>query len=952
MVKPIILVLTIALATLAGQLLYAQTQSGTRGQSIKVTVLDSLTKTPIEFATLSATAEGAEKPVKYGLTDANGVVSLTGLRPGKYTIKFEYMGYKTKNVPFEIVRGTNEINPLYVSEEVNMLNAVVVSDVGNQMQVRKDTIEYNASSFKVNDSDMLEELLKKLPGVEISSDGTITANGKTINKIMIDGKTFFLDDPQLATKNLPAKIINKVRVVERKSDQAQFTGIEDGEEETVIDLNIRPGMMNGWFGNVAGGYGRDLIKVGDKSNNRYEAAAMLGRFTSKTQIRLIGNANNTNNRGFHEVAASMMGSMRGGVGMGGGGGHNFTGNGITTSWMAGVNANTEVSDKLKISGNYLYSGSEKNVTEKKDKQTFLSEDRVMNTSESGYDITKTQGHRAGAEIDWKLGENTSILFRPSFNFGSGNFDSYNEFSTTTDGTATNKGYSQSFGDNNSKRANGNLLFRQRIGKPGRTFSINFSYSLSDNKTDGYNQSLTEYYSLGTSSTQDQQYTSESKSWSLGARGSYTEPLGRNYFVEASYGYTYNKSNSDKATYDKDGAGEYTIANDEYSSNYENVFITQRVGLSFMKQEEKYNITIGANLQPSSTRSFGTTGIKNIQTLRDTTYSVLNFAPSARFDYKFSDTKFLRIRYRGRTTQPSISQLVPIPDNTDPLNITEGNKDLNPEFSHNLYLEYRTNNMQKMRWFSTFLTTSYTTDKIVNRIWYDDAGVRYTQPYNDNTGIYSVTGRIMFNTRIAKSNFSVMSFSNIGFNNGVSFVMDNTAQDYVKNITKNLTLRENLRFTYRSNSLEVTAGGRVSYSKAWYSVATTNKNATWTNAIVGSVNATLPAGFNITTDVNYTWYIGYGEGYGDPKTIWNAEISKTLFGSAATLKVKIYDILKESRNLSRTTTDNYIQDVQNNTLGQYVMVSLVFRFGKFAGQSMGPGRGHGGMMGPPPGGFRR
>ena len=380
MVKRIFLVLTIALATLAGQLLYAQTQSGTRGQSIKVTVLDSLTKTPIEFATLSATAEGAEKPVKYGLTDANGVVSLTGLRPGKYTIKFEYMGYKTKNVPFEIVRGTNEINPLYVSEEVNMLNAVVVSDVGNQMQVRKDTIEYNASSFKVNDSDMLEELLKKLPGVEISSDGTITANGKTINKIMIDGKTFFLDDPQLATKNLPAKIINKVRVVERKSDQAQFTGIEDGEEETVIDLNIRPGMMNGWFGNVAGGYGRDLIKVGDKSNNRYEAAAMLGRFTSKTQISLIGNANNTNNRGFHDVAASMMGAMRGGVGMGGGGGHNFTGNGITSSLMAGVNANTEVSDKLKISGNYLYSGSEKNVTEKKDKQTFLSEDRVMNTS--------------------------------------------------------------------------------------------------------------------------------------------------------------------------------------------------------------------------------------------------------------------------------------------------------------------------------------------------------------------------------------------------------------------------------------------------------------------------------------------------------------------------------------------------------------------------------------------
>ena len=951
MTKVLFRFIALALALFAGHILCAQTQSASRGPQLKVVVLDSLTQNPIEFATLSATPEGAEKPSKYGLTDAKGAVTLTGLKPGNYTIRFEYMGYKTKNVPFQIAKGINEINPLYVSEEVNMLNAVVVSDVGNQMQVRKDTIEYNASSFKVNDSDMLEELLKKLPGVEVASDGTITANGKTINKIMIDGKTFFLDDPQLATKNLPAKIINKVRVVERKSDQAQFTGIDDGEEETVIDLNIRPGMMNGWFGNVGGGYGRDLIKVGDKSNNRYEAAAMLGRFTSKTQISFIGNANNTNNRGFHDIASSMMGAMRGGGGMGGGGGLNFTGNGITTSWMAGVNANTEVSDKLKISGNYLYSGSEKNVTEKKDKQTFLSGDRTMNTSESGYDLTKTQGHRAGAEIDWKLGENTSLLFRPSFNFGSGSFDSYNEFSTTTDGTATNKGYSKSFGDNHSKNASGNLLFRQRIGKPGRTFSVNFSYSLSDNKTDGYNQSLTEYYTLGTSTAIDQQYTSESKSWSLGARGSYTEPLGRNYFVEASYGYTYKKSNSDKATYDVDASGDYTIANDEYSSNYENVFITQRVGLSFMKQEEKYNFTVGATLQPSSTRSLGTTGISNIRTLRDTTYSVLNFAPSARFDYKFSDSKFLRIRYRGRTTQPSISQLVPIPDNTDPLNITEGNKDLNPEFSHTLFMEYRTNNMQNMSWFSTFLTASYTTDKIVSKMWYDDAGVKHTQPYNDNTGIYSVNGRIMFNSRIAKSDFSIMSFSNIGFSNGVSFVMDNTSNGYVKNITKNLNLRENLRLTYRSNSLEVTAGGRVSYSKAWYSVSTANKKATWTNAIFSSVNATLPWGLNVTTDVNYTWYIGYGDGYGDPKTIWNAEISKTLFKSAATLKVKIYDILKESRNLSRTTTDNYIQDVQNNTLGQYVMVSLVFRFGKFAGQSMGPGRGRGGMMGPPPGRMR-
>lgn len=931
--KTIRLLILCTLITLFPQFLYSQTgnpanqpQIGTqaKGTFFKTIVVDSITKKPLEFVTISAVFSGDKNPSKYALTDSKGIVVLQGMKEGRYTMKCEYVGYKPKSFSFSIKHGANGIDTLSMLEDVQMLNAVVVSDVANQMTVRKDTIEYNAAAFKVNDSDMLEELLKKLPGVEVSSDGAITANGKTIKKIMIDGKTFFLDDPQLATKNLPAKIVNKVRVLERKSDQAQFTGIDDGEEETVIDLNIKPGMMNGWFGNFSAGYG---------TKDRYEGGGMVAKFTKTTQLSLIGNFNNTNNRGFSDIAGSMMGNMRGGMGRGGGG-FNFSGNGITKSWMVGVNANTEVLDgKLKLSGNYLYSGSDVNVEEKKFKETFLSDNKSMYSNENGYELTKTDGHRFGAEIDYKLSDKTSILFRPSFNFGSGSFKSFNDFSTLIGADSTNRGSSLSFGDNDSQDFSGNLLLRQRLGKAGRTFSLNLTYNYSNNEITGFNQSNTHYFATQNDSIIDQKYLSDNKSYGMGARMSYTEPLGHNYYIEGVYGYNYKRSNSDKDTYNKSDEN-YDVLVDEYTNHYKNTFITQRGEINFLKQEEKYNFTIGASMQPSTTKSYGTS--------RDTTYSVINFAPSARLDYKFSDSKFLRIRYRGRTSQPSLNDLLPIKDNSDPLNVKEGNPNLNPEFSHNFQVEYRTNNSEHMSWFGSMLDASYTTDKIVSKIWYDDEGVRFTQPYNDNEGIYSIAARIMYNSRIGKSNFSFSTFTNTSFGNGVSYV--NSNRDYVKNITRNLTLSENLRITFRTDVIEVSAGGRAAYNNAWYSVKGQSKAATWTNSVNGSVNVNIPGGFNITTDARHTFYIGFGEGYGKSQTIWNAELSKSLFKSAATLKVKIYDILRDSRNTYRTTTDNYIQDVQNNTLGQYVMFSLVYRFGKFSGGNN--------MMRPPMGMGRR
>lgn len=320
--------LTFAFLFLMSSALLAEEQS--RDFRVRGLLIDSIRNEVVEFATAALILKGEETPSKYALSDSKGKFEITGVPAGEYTLRIEFMGFMP--VEKQITIGGQRINDLgniNMMEQMNLLESVVVSALGNPIIVKKDTIEYNASSFKTTDSDMLEELLKKLPGIEIDSDGKITANGKSIDKIMIDGKTFFLNDPTLATKNLPANIVDKVRVVERKSDQARFSGIDDGNEETVIDLSIRPGMMNGWFGNVTAGYGTE---------DRYQAAGMVGNFTSKSQVSVIGNGNNTNNRAFSDMAGGMMSGMRGSSGGRGGirvGGQtlNFGGSGITTSWM-------------------------------------------------------------------------------------------------------------------------------------------------------------------------------------------------------------------------------------------------------------------------------------------------------------------------------------------------------------------------------------------------------------------------------------------------------------------------------------------------------------------------------------------------------------------------------------------------------------------------------------------
>ena len=460
------------IAMLCGLILSLALSFALSAQSRSVTVLlqDSSSGEPLGYATVSLTKAGASSAFKYALTSDKGKAVLEKVAAGKYTFKAELLGYKTFTKEITVKDDLN-LGTIKVDPDKQVLNAASVSATGNPIVIKKDTVEYNASSFKTTDNDVLEDLLKKLPGVEVSEDGSVTANGQTISKITIDGKTFFLDDPQLASKNIPAKIVDKVKVVQKKSDQAQFTGIDDGQEETVIDLSIQKGMMNGIFGNVMAGAGHDWPQNSSYGDGdwRYQGAAFAGRFTDKSQLSLILNGNNTNNRGFNDLAGSRMRGMRGGGGgMGRGQGGWGQSNGISTSWMGGVNGSWTLFDnKMDLGANYLYNDNENAVKEISKKTTFLDDGSSLIYNNNGYSNTNSNGHRFGARLEHKFSENTSILFQPQFNFGKGDYSEFSKFTTegqaagATDLTKKNEGFNNNAGNNDNWTANGFFLFRQR-----------------------------------------------------------------------------------------------------------------------------------------------------------------------------------------------------------------------------------------------------------------------------------------------------------------------------------------------------------------------------------------------------------------------------------------------------------------------------------------------------------
>ena len=912
------------------------------GVNVTGSVVEQGSDTPIEQATVRLLNVKDSAMVRGVVSARNGSFTLKNVKKGSYLLHITFIGYDPLYQPLQITGKKNPVNvgKLELSDGAIELGEAVVIGKAPEVTVRNDTVEYNADSYKVTEGSVLEDLLKKMPGVEVDSEGKITVNGKEVKKVMVDGKEFFSDDPKVASKNLPAKMIDKLQVLDKKSDMAQMTGFDDGEEETVINLTVKPGMKQGWVGNAYGGYG---------SKDRYEGNAMVNRFVNNDQITFMGGANNTNNMGFSDLASTMFSGMGGGGGRRGGFG---AGSGITSSGNAGLNFSKEFKpDKLTLGGNTRYSHSDNDARSKSDRQNILPGDSSSYDNSEAMSRTKSDNFGVDFRLEWKPDTMTQLIFRPSFSLSHSMNDNFSDATTLDnerDTVNTNK--SNNYSESNGYNLNASIDFSRKLNNKGRVFSATLSGGNSDSYSDGMNRSDIVYFNQTDAlknSIIDQRSRYDNKGFNYRAYVSWVEPIGHNNFIQATYSISQRKQEALKNVYNQDADGIYNVLDSAYSQSYRNNFISQRASLSFKSQRAKFNYTIGLNLDPSYSSSENFVGDT---TLSKITRKVVNLSPMAQFNYMFDKRTNLRIMYNGRTSQPSMTQLQPVADISDPTNITIGNPDLNPRYTNNVFIRFQQFTPEKQRAFMIMANGSYIINDIVSYTSYNqETGVK-TTTYKNVNGNYSGNVRMMLNTPLKNKKFSINSMTMASFANSNGYINEE------KNTNRNLILSERGGIDFRSSYLDLGVNGNIRYNATSNSLQKENNQNTFNYGAGGYTTIYLPLDFKIESDVNWSTNSGYGDGFKQNEVLWNASASKSfLKNNQGTLRFKIYDILQQRSNISRSVTASYIQDSEYNTLGSYFMVHFIYRFSIFKGGASAsdvktPGRsGRGrGPMGPPPG----
>lgn len=873
-------------------------------------------------------------------TKADGSFQFSGVGSGNYILEASYVGYDSYFKNIRVEKSNVDLGTIKLSEGSNELAAVTVTGVKTPIKVMQDTIEFNADTYKVQPNAVVEDLLKRLPGVEVGTDGSITANGQSVTKILIDGKEFFSDDPKVASKNLPVNMVDKLQVVNRKSDLARLTGVDDGEEETVINLTVKPGMQNGWFGTVEAGYGTD---------SRYQGAFNINRFWNGNQLTFIGNANNTNDLGFTDGNGNRFRRFGGD-------------NGINNSQSFGVNFNVGNGEILRVGGDVMYSHTDKKSIQRQYRQYLLQEDSYDQRSLTD---SRDKGHniRADFRLQWKPDSFNTLDFRPNFSFNRN--DSYSDAASVAIGKTLSLNRSQS--DGKSYEAGGRLIYNHNFNRHrGRSFSLNANYRMSNVREydDSYVYNM--FQLLNDSLDVYDQYI-DNHTWSntIDARVTWTEPIGdasKGRFLTFAYSINYRWNNADKLTYDRpvvpiDGTWDYDLNGviysfprymvddmdkiyiDSLSNRFRNTNFRQDIRVGFKLVKPKYTLDAGLSLVPQRSQSTNLTNDDKSIPVR----WVWNFAPYARFNYKFDATTSINAFYYGRSSQPTMAQLQPVADFSDPLNVVQGNPELVPTFTHNIRARFQNFNADAQRSIMVMLNATFEQNSIISRTDFDTTtGGRFTT-YENVNGVWNARLMNMFSQPLRNKYWTVTNniFLNyqqrVGYNNGDK----NTSRSLMLMESPSIAFRpDNLEFELRPNYMFQTTANSIS------SLETTN-----VHRIGGNFNATwyMPFNFIINTELDFSTTRGYAQGYNTTSWLWNATLSyQFLRGKQATLAIKAYDLLGQKKDINRTITATYIDDTQYNALTRYFMLTFTYKFNTF-GAGNQPADRNERRWGPPGGG---
>lgn len=849
--------------------------------------------------------------VKGCAADLDGKFSLSGIRNGSYLLEVSYVGYNTLRKQVTVKGMALNLGKLTLSESSIMLKEAVVTGVKTPIKVMEDTVEFNADSYTTQPNAVVEDLLKRLPGVDVDTDGKITHNGKEITKILVDGKEFFSDDPKVASKNLPVDMVDKLQVVDRKSDLARLTGVDDGEDETVINLTIKKGMKNGWFGTAEAGYGTD---------SRYKATFNVNRFWNDNQLTFIGNANNTNELGFSDGNGNRFRRFGGA-------------NGINNSQQFGVNFNVGNKEIIRVGGDVMYSHTNQD-TRKRTERVYNFADSFPTQSSRENSIDKGHNIRADFRVQWNPDSFNVFDFRPrmSYNINDSYTDSESE-NYAYDAARSMVAQSLNKGDSHGKsfEFSGEAIYSHKFrSRPGRSFSVQLRYQLSNVRENENSYSWNKFFLLDSLNLYDQYLDNHTWSNSVQTRLTWTEPIGdakKGNFLTFAYRVQYRWNNADKNVYDHpvgqaDPFVDYsqTVFNDTLSNQFRNDYFNQNIRFGFKKVSKKYNLDAGLSLVPQMSRSRDL--IRSERSIP--TRWVWNYAPFLRMNFKFSKTTSLNMHYMGRSSQPSMSQLQPVADYSDPLRVIIGNPDLDPTFSHNMRMRFQSFSPESQRSVMLMLDGQVVQNSIVSRTQFNPETAGQITTYENVNGVWNARLMNMVSMpfgskktwRLSNMFFGNVS-QNVGFNNGS------------RNTQRNFMFSESFGLAFRPTNLELEL--RPFYRLQYLTNSISTANNSTVHNYGGMFNGTYytPVGIVLGTDLNYTASSGYSAGYDTHSLLWNASIAyQFLPGQAATIAVKAYDLLQQRSAVRRTSVGNYTQDTEYNTLGRYVMFSFTYRFNTF------------------------
>lgn len=901
---------------------------------VKGILQDSLSASALTDATVSVVRLQDSSLISFTLTGPNGSFEIKNLEAGDYDLLASFTGLQTAKKKFSVTAskpvidfGVIKLDRFYKSME-----EVVVTEA--PVRVNGDTIAFKADAFKTKPNATVEDLLKKLPGVQVDRDGGVKAQGEDVKKVYVDGKEFFSDDPKLATKNLTADMVDQVEVFDDMSEQAKFNKIDDGSRSKAINLKLKKDKKKGVFGKAYAGYG---------TKERFDAGLNANMFKGAMQTSIIAKDNNTNNIGF--TFSDMIGSFGSGGFRGSGmsikttgGGGSFgglnlgtTGSGITKSSQLGFNYRDTWSKYFDVNGSYFFN----HVNTDNDRHsltTTLGQDSTLVTNDHTISKAENDNHRFNFNMIYTIDSFNSIIYNPNLSYQK----SYNTYSLDSfyinsqkneSSYLLNEGrtFNQSGGDGYNWV--NNLIWRKRFRRAGRTFSVNLSNTMGTSQRDAYTMTNSKYYNNGGIKWKEENinklYTTDNETNNYGVSMSYTEPIARDKVLELNYSHNNNQSKSDRKTHDYNaGTGKYDMV-DSLRNDFENQNQWNRYGTNLRIVKKKYNYQLGFAVQQTTLESNNlskTTAIKQ---------NFTNLFPTASFNYQFARSRSLRFSYRGNTRQPSTTQLQDIVDNTDYRNVYQGNPALKQEFSNNFTLSYNFFDIVKFRNLFAFVTFNNTKNKIANSVQQLPGGVQYTKPVNVD-GAFNLSGTFNIGFPIQRMNGGNFNTNTrIGYNRDINIINGD------KNFTNSLNLGEDLRLSYNyKEKLDMGINASLNYYAAKYSVQRTRNTSYLTHTYSADITYTLPKDFILSTDFDYTLNTGRSDGFNQNYAIWNAGFAKELFKSKrGEVKLSVFDILGQNQSVTRNTNINYIEDVRSSVLDRFFMLTLTYRLNRMGGRKM-------------------